>query len=762
MKRLARLFTVTSILLASLSLIAVGAFYLYAKRQGVPSSFWKDFKTAKVVFDENGIPTVSSSSWQSLLEAQGYVVASERMWQMDLMRRKTRGRLSEWFGEKTLELDLSRHRQDWPGVLEKAYQSLPNDEKQDCADYAKGVNRFIKDFEGRWGVEYTLLGVKPEPWSCVDSLSVVLMMSESLTKYIDREAMQHRWFSSLPEDWREFLFPMDHPWNHPELKGDRAVKEIALPIHPIKFSDEDKKFFSHPFKKLHEHVSIGSNSWAVRDEKSYFLANDPHLAYSVPMIWYAIRLKLSDKNWVVGASLPGVPGVVIGMNPDIAWSFTTTNEDVDDLVEEKIDHEKNLYLSSPSNWQPLKEKSFVVKVKDKNPVYGKARFTHRGPVVEIEDLPNRSFSRQWLALKPGILRLPIAKLNRASDWQSFNAALDEWKNPAQNVSYLDRKGNVGVRIIGTSVKRKASGRMIHLADKGEWLGFEPPSKRRRVYYPAGEKERVYLPTANQRMWPDKWGNHWDDDSRHNRLRSLLGENKPYSHQAMSRAQSDTYSRYSKLVLAWVSKGLPTNVKKYQDLVMRWQAWDGFAESDEKTYSEAILIDRWLTEICLERVREKFLPHEPEDLKYWHPLRRAWLIRVMQEEDGLSVFGLKNAKVAQSLADRVLSRTSRLPYPLANRFQKQHPFVEAIPVIGQFFSVTEYPQWGSYTTVRLERPKYGPSTRLIWDLKNPANSTWSFPVGQSGHFTSPYYSNMQRDFFQDKPLKVFGDGGQWVF
>jgi len=128
---------------AGLALSAEGVFYLYAKQQVVPSSHWKTFKTAKVVFDQKGIPTLTANHWHNLIEAQGYVVASERMWQMDLMRRKASGRLAEWFGSKALAIDSRRRVEDWPGVLESASTSLPEDERLVCDAYAKGVNRFM-------------------------------------------------------------------------------------------------------------------------------------------------------------------------------------------------------------------------------------------------------------------------------------------------------------------------------------------------------------------------------------------------------------------------------------------------------------------------------------------------------------------------------------------------------------------------------------------------------------------------------------------
>src|SRR5690606_2396635 len=253
-----------------------------------------------------------------------------------------------------------------------AYEAMPDEEKDSCDRYAEGVNRFIDKYPGRWGIEYTLLQVKPEPWACTDSLLVLIEMAETLTSSAYREARAGRWREYLPEDWWNFIYTLDHPWNRPYF-GPQVPRypklpssENFLPMAPISESAEPEEKAAS--LDLFERVpAIGSNNWAYRGKNGAFLANDPHLGQNVPTIWYAIRLRVSKEDWVVGASLPGIPGVILGMNPQLAWAFTNTGEDVDDYLKETFSEDGATYLARTENdeeiWEPVIDKTFQVQVK---------------------------------------------------------------------------------------------------------------------------------------------------------------------------------------------------------------------------------------------------------------------------------------------------------------------------------------------------------------------------------------------------------------
>jgi len=281
-----------------------------------------------VELDEWGVPTLT---------------ASERMWQMDLTRRLAEGRLAEWFGQVAVDRDRSRRVEDWSGVAERAALELPTEEHHYCTRYAAGVNRFIDENPGAWGLEYVLLGTAPEPWTCADSMLVLFVMAERLSSTAWRDEQKAAWVDALDEEWVRFLFPQDHPWNEPlfgESPGELALPTTTLPSTPLAEALGRSVAGAGPME--------GSNSWAWRGRSARLLANDPHLGNTVPQIWYAVRMRVSEDDWVVGMSIAGLPGVVLGMNPHLAWAYTNTGEDVDDLLVERVEGNRYLHAVSAS------------------------------------------------------------------------------------------------------------------------------------------------------------------------------------------------------------------------------------------------------------------------------------------------------------------------------------------------------------------------------------------------------------------------------
>ncbi len=204
--------------------------FTFVRSLGGPSLNWDSFTLGKVKFDGNGIPTIEAVEWNRLSEIQGYVTASDRLWQMDLMRRSAAGRLSEWFGARpeSIRWDFRRKEEDWEGVADNAAAQLPTEEKAFCEAYAQGVNRFITEHPRRVGVEYFLLRTSPEPWSCRDSLLILLAMAENLTTGIDKDILRTKWNRYLDSEWQNFLFPNEHPWNIP-LFGKKNGRLSTLP-----------------------------------------------------------------------------------------------------------------------------------------------------------------------------------------------------------------------------------------------------------------------------------------------------------------------------------------------------------------------------------------------------------------------------------------------------------------------------------------------------------------------------------------------------
>ncbi|ATB41112.1 penicillin amidase [Cystobacter fuscus] len=741
-----------------LLLVLVGALglggYVLTKRQGLRYEAQVTPAGARVSFDGHGIPTAEAPDWSTLLRAQGYLHAGERLWQMDLMRRQGAGRLSEWFGEAAFPSDERRHQEDWEGVASRAAESLPPGERRECEDYAEGVNQFIREHRWGAGIEYVLLGVQPEPWRCQDSLLVLMSVAEALSAESFQDIRRNYYHQRLPEDWERFLYPDVHPWNHPLFEGDsQPLPSLPEPGNYLPATPIDAVQLG---SRVERPSPIGSNGWTWRDGTSAFLANDPHLEQSVPQLWYAIRLKRSPEDWVVGASIPGLPGVVLGMNPHFAWGVTSLGEDIDDLLVEKLSPDGASYLAEVVEgrevWRPLQRKDSRVKVRggEERTVHGLA--THRGPLLRRPELGDQAYSRQWLPLKEGTLRLPLLALAQARDWQSFNTVMDGFTVPAVNVLWIDRQGNMGYRATGLTVERRSTGLLPQPAVAGEWKGIRPGSERPRLYRPVATSPGTSdaLVSANQRVWPDRFGAYWGSDERADRIQTLLGTGAALSPTDMERMQLDTYSRYHHELARWMVKHARPRNDAERALLTQWRGWDGSAEHAPATFTEVAFAERQFVTLLLDRVRARYqlTAEERSQTRYSAYLQSAWVLTLLENEGSLRVFGLTDDALATALLDRVLQsrEAGKLqPYPEKNAWGAQHPFAEEIPVLGDLFRVESFPQVGYEGLVRVETPVYGATVRLVWDLAHPERSTWLFPTGQSGHIGSPHFRSMQRDW-----------------
>lgn len=771
MLRIRRILKWGLLLALALAVVLALSALVFVKYQGLPYRRLETPGGARVTFDTYGVPTVEAPDWSALIETEGYLHAGERLWQMDLIRRQAAGRLAEWFGEAAVESDVGRRQEDWAGVAQRAAALLPADQKQFCEAYARGVNRFIRENRHALGVEYTLLNVEAEEWNCADSVLVLMAMAEELTSVSRVELAHAGWRQHLTPEWDNFLYPDNHPWNLPYFgKPEHAgpvlpPPEQYLPAGPPSAADEVAAL------RVEGVPPVGSNNWAWRGRSKYLLANDPHLGMSVPQLWYAIRLRTSPDDWVVGASLPGLPGLVLGMNANLAWAFTNVGEDVEDFLAERLNDDRTQYLDTDEQgnevWRPIVRRTTTVRVAGAPPKEVTALFTRRGPLVRREALGEGDYSHQWLALDENALRLPLVGINRARNWEEFTAAFGEFRVPAQHVLYMDRDGNMGYLASGVAVERRVSGMWPEPAADGAWQGFKPVAERPRWFIPrdAPADAPRSLATANERNWVDKFGGYWASDDRKDRLRALLATDRELSHEDMEGFQLDTYSRYHRELAAWLVRHARPASPGQEEIVAGWRSWDGLAASGPEVFTQLDFAERALTKLLLGRVKRHFDGKSDAPMqRYVWDLKRAWVLKLLEADGNFAAFGLSEPEVAAYLLERVEKERAAggLPvYTEANRWRAQHPFVAEVPLLGRLFKVEEYPQPGFYELVRMEAPEYGASVRLVWDLSDPAQSTWVFPVGQSGHVGSPHYDDMHALWKQGTARpKVLDESFNW--
>lgn len=745
-------------------------------RQGLTDAEWAAVSGAHVTMDAHGVPTITATSWSDAIETQGYVTAANRLFQMDLMRRGAGGQLAAWFGEPALQVDLPRREEDWSGQAEWLAANLPADERRLCDAYAAGVNRFITDRPWGWGLEYVVLRQRPEPWTCADTMLVLLAMAADLSSTAEAEAQRAQWSSVLPDAWDRFIFPVDHPWNLPLFGPPTAA--LRLPSGSLEPG-------AAPGPAPVDTPTPGSNNWAWRGTSGTFLANDPHLGARVPHLWFLVRIRVEpargEDEWVVGSTIPGLPGVVLGMNAHLAWAFTNVGEDVDDYLLEQVSDDGARYVvdrdaAGAPIWEPIERRPYEITLADGSVTSGVGLHTRRGPLARRTSLGGRWASRSWLPLKRDVslAHLPAPAFARARDLDEINAAIDGFAFPAQNVLVADRQGSLLYRSSGTGIVRQIRGDLPQDALDGEWLGLASAASRPRLVRAVDEAGPVWLATANQRIWNEGYDHRWDSDARAARIREVLSGREDFSRLDMEALQLDTYSRYHHILVQWALARHRPRDQDQREAMARWAKWDGVAEHDPRTFTEALALAASLESALLNPVRA-LLPPDRRDLPYSWNRSDAWVLAVLGvgPEDGpaptpsalfaqgdeckagFAAFGLDEAETVSTVIAASLHISG--PYYEANRWRAQHPFVGRVPLLGDLFAIDEPQQRGFSDLVRVEQPKFGASVRFVWDLRQPHESTWITPVGQSGHLRSPHYRDLQALWHDGKRLLALPDG-----
>ena len=591
--RLRRVFR--ALLLLTLSLVlALGGTGVYLVRRPFPQ-IRGDLRLAgltapvEVVRDRWGIPHIYAQNSHDLFFAQGYVHAQDRLWQMHLFRRTAAGRLSEMFGSATVETDrflrvigLRRAAEEaWAGLTPDVLAADPEAAEmvQVVQAYSDGVNAFLAGHRTRLPLEFTLLGVQPEPWTPVDSISFGKVMAWDLGGNWSSEILRAALAVRFGEEGMRELVPTQAP-------GTPIITIAGQPVFGPGSAAGAR--------------GRGSNNWVVAPGRSAsgaaLLANDIHLDIQMPSIWYENHLVGGPYN-VIGVSFAGVPGVIVGHNEQVAWGLTNVNPDVQDLYVERFhprDPDRYLYRDQWERARVLREE---IQVKGRSePEILTVRITRHGPVINpvVAGLP-AFLALRWTAHDPDRILGAVLGLNRAQTWDEFRAALRLWSVPSQNVVYADRAGNIGyvapgrfpIRPPGVSGLVPAPG----WTGTHDWIGFVPADRVPVLFNP----ERGYIVTANNRVAPPEYpyylGDDFDPGFRAERIAARLEEKPRLTLDDLAAIQADVTSPLARrFVAAWQDVRIADpNLRR---LFAEVQRWDGQVSADSRPalVYEGVLIE----------------------------------------------------------------------------------------------------------------------------------------------------------------------------
>jgi penicillin G amidase len=703
--------------------------------------------------DTRSIPYIEAANDADLYFAQGYTTASDRLWQMDLLRRVSRGELAEIFGRQALEEDKRWRRYGFSKIAEESMATLNTQLKKALEDYARGVNAYIATLDKEsLPAEFKILQYQPAPWKPTDTICLGKILADGLSSTWRQDLIRAS-LQNLPKEKLADLTNNVTPFDVVLFGKDVTQKQGSITNYELRITNDDLAFAETDAQLREDSLSraglfaedlAASNNWVISGKRTAdgkpLLANDPHLQPAAPGIWYLSHLSTPDMR-VSGVTFPGVPGIVLGHNENIAWGATNVGPDVQDLYRETF-NEKGEY-KTPAGWEKIVVRKEEIKVRPNplSPVTETQTLdveeTRNGPI--ITDEVGQKWALKWTARDPKNQEFEaFFMLNRAKNWPEFQNALKSYGGATQNFVYADTAGNIGWIAAGKiPIRRTGDGALPYdgaTAD-GDWTGFIPFAELPQLYNPKED----FIVTANQRIVGTDYkyfgvmsrdaANPW----RARRIYNLLKDNTKVTMDDVRDIQHDVYSNvYAELAGEIVKAGAasPETLAALKD-------WDGKMTADTKAGLIVNEIRNCITGKIAEEnkipgiaVRERLLFWIVKEKSVrWLPKNFAGYAELLKTCDTESRAALAAPK--RFGADEANWRWG-------NNFVAnfQHPLA-VVPLIGGQF-VAKFtnvngsgvtPNVGAYVSMRhIASPGNWDATRHV------------IPLGQSGNPASPFWKD----------------------
>ncbi|HEY9196273.1 MAG TPA: penicillin acylase family protein [Mucilaginibacter sp.] len=461
-----------------------------------------------VKYDENRIPHIFAQNEHDLYYAQGYITATERLWQLDIQTRQAAGRLAEVVGPQVLEIDRYHRRMGMVYGAEKTLKAMMRDKpvREMILAYTDGINAYVHQLGPRdYPLEFKLLDYAPEDWKPINCAFLLKLMSETLAGGSNEFAMSNILKKLGPKETSD-LFP-DYPFHEDPIipTGTKwNFKPLPIPKPSAAFLAQ----MNASAKREVKAEGIGSNNWAVNGRKTAngypILANDPHLNLTFPSIWYQVQLSAPGVN-VYGVSLPGAPCVILGFNNNISWGITNVDADVLDWYQVKFkDNSKNEYWYN-NQWNKTSRRVEVINVRGGKPLMDTVIYTHHGPVV-YEDISKTNKhtpdyipvgdALRWIAHDESDELMTMYLLNKGKNYDDYRKAISYFNAPASNFVFASRDNDIAITPNGKyPLKYKDQGKFIldGTDPADDWHGWIPTDQNPTVKNPP----RGFVSSANQ-------------------------------------------------------------------------------------------------------------------------------------------------------------------------------------------------------------------------------------------------------------------------
>ncbi|MBX3289662.1 MAG: penicillin acylase family protein [Acidobacteria bacterium] len=729
-----------------------------------------------VTRDARWIPYIEAKSDQDAYFAQGFITASDRLWQMDLLRRVARGETAEIFGKTTLEEDKRWRTFGFAKIAEQSIKYLEPDLRQALDDYARGVNAYIATLDkDTLPIEFRILQYQPREWTSADSIIIGKILADALSSTYSGDLLRESLKDIDPAKYTDLtnkVTPYDVILFGKDVAAKTAINS-ALQIDKIigekspngdeirSFLENDRVLRERSLSRvgLYAEGLAASNNWVISGKRTAdgkpILANDPHLMPSAPGIWYLTHLSTPGMR-VAGVTFPGVPGIVLGHNEHIAWGATNVGPDVQDLYREQIDVIHGLKARGKDDEDKVvRKRDEIIRVRtsplkpETEEVIFPVLETDIGPIV-INEQGGKWYSLRWTAFDPknsdfGAFYL----LNRVRDWEGFKKALSSYGGATQNFVYADTKGNIGWHVAGKiPVRRKGDGSLPYDAwtNDGDWTGFIPFAELPNLYNPP----EGFIMTANQRIVGTDYKHQqlvrdFAAPWRARRLHDLLSKDTKATMDSTSAAQHDVYNIPLKMLADDIVRLKAANDGLLKDI----SEWNGEMTPDSKAALAVNEIRNCAAEklsaadkrIPAYLIRERILYRAVrENSALWLPKEFGDYGELLRScSDGLDAsLSQRYGKDREKWVWGAVS-TSRFPHPLA-----------VAPLIGGQFATPRVSISGSGQTPNVASAV---SMRHIASPGNWDATRFVIPLGQSGDPKSPYYKD-QFDLWKDGTPAVF--------
>jgi len=755
------------LILIIIAAVAGGVFIRYTSRKALPD-YNRDIvlsglnKNVIVTRDSFAIPHILAETEYDAYRATGYLMAQDRLWQMDLLRRLTMGRLSEIFGKDLVTADQLFRSLRFTQKSRAVIDSCSTEILASLQAFADGINQYISENGSKLPPEFTILGYKPEPWEPLHTANLIGYMSWGLTMAWQTEVTLFKVAEVAGEEHAKELIP--------DMELQKLfVYNVGLIPPKAEFISE-LEHIDQLIGDLGLQVFQASNNWVVSGKKSRtgkpVFANDMHQDLNAPGIWYQVHQEVPGKLNVTGVALPGQPFVICGHNENIAWGMTNVQVDDMDFYVETISKEDSTLYKLDGNWLPMETVMEVIYTKEGDTVTRFNRFTHRGPVISsFKGISDKVVSMRWTGNGYSNELESVYKFNRASNWAEFRAAASTFIAISQNIAYADTEGNIGMQTAAGVPVRKGNPLMFAPGDTSlyDWTGLVPFKELPFSFNP----ECGFVASANNNIIGEDYPYYiscWFDlPNRYEAIAEVLSGKDKLGVEDFIAIQSDQNSRYAAKLTPVFIKNLETCVAELNETgksaLDKLRDWDYSmpANSIESAIFEQTYLE--LTRVIFEDELEPAVYNKliEEDLM------PTYLI------DGLRLKGeslwcdnVNTPDKKESFKDNILEAFNSAILVLTEKMGEDimswewgkihsltlmHPLGK-VSVLDRAFDLNRgpFPVGGSYHTVSpysypFETPflaNHGSSHRHIFTVGDWDNSLTIIPTGQSGIPASPFY------------------------